>query len=371
MQGAQAARLFYEPDKFLRHGAMPARVQKTLVGAGGVQGLDGPPHQHRKNLFVQQLMTPGHIDALVALHQSYWHAAMAGWPTAQPVVLFDQAQKILCRSVCAWAGVPLPAEQLEQRARDFGRMIDSGARIGLPHWRGRWARRSVEKWISAEIRQARTKDQQSTDNMLQAFAWHGDEHGQLLPIDIAAVELINVLRPTVAIARFMAFSALALHLYPQCRQQLLLQRPDYLDWFVMEVRRFYPFFPFLAAYSQRAFTWQGFDFPAHTLTLLDVYGTHHDPAVWPDPDSFNPERFKDWHPDHYSFIANGGATYAHHHRCPGEWITHRLMKAMVRFLVDSLQYEMPPQDLNFSLADIPTLPKSRIVIRPLNYHPPE
>ena len=52
MLGEDAARLFYDSDKFQRHGAMPRRVQKTLLGVGGVQALDGAQHAQRKHMFV-------------------------------------------------------------------------------------------------------------------------------------------------------------------------------------------------------------------------------------------------------------------------------------------------------------------------------
>jgi hypothetical protein len=41
-----------------------------------------------------------------------------------------------------------------------------------------------------------------------------------LPLRIAAVELINVLRPTVAISWYIAFAAHALHANAECRQRL-------------------------------------------------------------------------------------------------------------------------------------------------------
>src|SRR5690554_864700 len=52
MQGEEAARIFYDEDKFTRKGAAPGFVEKTLFGTGGVQGLDGRTHRHRKGLFM-------------------------------------------------------------------------------------------------------------------------------------------------------------------------------------------------------------------------------------------------------------------------------------------------------------------------------
>lgn len=370
MQGAAAAQLFYDQEKFLRQGAMPMRAQKTLVGIGGVQGLDGSPHQHRKRLFVGQLMNAEKIAALAELHRLHWHTTLALWPLQQDMVVFDQAQQLLCRTVCAWAGVPLKPPACVRRAKEFGLMIDSGARIGWHHWRGRWARACSEKWITTEIKKIRATDSENVVNILQAFAWHRDEAGQLLPPHVAAVEVINVLRPTVAIAQLIAFSVLAMHQYPHTLKQLQSKKqPGYLDWFVLEVRRFYPFFPFLAAYTRHDFTWKGWEFKKGTLTLLDIYGTHHDPQHWHHPEMFDPERFKHREPDDYSFIANGGASYTAHHRCPGEWITNQLMKVVIKLLVENLRFEVPEQDLQMSLTQIPTLPKSRMKIRPLSYQP--
>ena len=47
---------------------------------------------------------------------------------------------------------------------------------------------------------------------------HKNLDGTLLDPQIAAVELINVLRPTLAIGRYITFAALALHEHPEIAQ---------------------------------------------------------------------------------------------------------------------------------------------------------
>src|SRR3546814_15154738 len=66
MTGPEAARLFYDQSRFTRHGAMIGRIQKTLLGKGGVQGLDNEAHRHRKKMFMS-LMTPERIEGLMAV----------------------------------------------------------------------------------------------------------------------------------------------------------------------------------------------------------------------------------------------------------------------------------------------------------------
>jgi cytochrome P450 len=71
------------------------------------------------------------------------------------------------------------------------------------------------------------------------------------------VERINILRPTVAVARFITFGALALHENPESRERLRAGDEEYLEWFVQEVRRFYPFFPLVGGRAREAFEWRG------------------------------------------------------------------------------------------------------------------
>ena len=64
LSGEQAARLFYDERHFQRAQAMPRMLKKTLLGQGGVQGLDGEAHRHRKRMFLQ-LLDAAAVDELV------------------------------------------------------------------------------------------------------------------------------------------------------------------------------------------------------------------------------------------------------------------------------------------------------------------
>src|SRR5688572_18596966 len=48
MTGAEAAEIFYDPTLFERRNAAPGPLVATLVGQGGVQGLDDEEHARRK-----------------------------------------------------------------------------------------------------------------------------------------------------------------------------------------------------------------------------------------------------------------------------------------------------------------------------------
>lgn len=363
MRGAAAARVFYDDARFMREGAAPSRLKKTLFGEGGVQGLDGKAHRRRKQMFMS-LMTPEGIERLADLMAEQWQIYRAKWERMDEVVLFYEVRELLCRAVCTWTGVPLAEDEVQQRTNEMAAMIDGSGAVGPRHWRGRRARRSAEAWIGDLIEKARAGEREAAeDSVLHAVATYRNLDGELLDRRIAAVELLNVLRPTVAVARYVTFLAHALHAHPAWRQRLRAGNDEDVEHFVQEVRRYYPFFPFVAARVREDFVWNGHRFPAGTRTLLDLYGTNRDPALWEEPAAFRPERFRTWDGSAFNFIPQGGSDHEQNHRCPGEWITIALMKRALRLLTTSMSYEVPAQDLRIRLARIPAIPESRFVMR--------
>lgn len=179
---------------------------------------------------------------------------------------------------------------------------------------------------------------------------------------VAAVELLNLLRPTVAVSVYVVFVAHALQARPSCRERLAAGEPGYDERFVHEVRRYYPFFPAVAARVRQDFAWQGYRFPAGTRVLLDLYGTNHDPRTWDAPEAFAPDRFLGWDGSAFNFIPQGGGDHLTNHRCAGEWIAIALMKQAAHLLAARLDYEVPEQDLRVDDKRLPALPRSRFVM---------
>ncbi|MFC4019863.1 cytochrome P450 [Micromonospora sp. GCM10011542] len=358
LRGRPAAALFYDTERFQRQGAMPLRVQRTLTGRRGVQSLDGAEHHDRKAMLMS-IMTPTAIRQLGQLFDAEWRARIPAWEGSPPgVVLYDELGRMLTRVVCAWAGVPLALSQVDRRTVDLHAMIEGPAVVGPRHWRGLLARRRGERWIADVIERTRIGTHPAlAGSALKVIAEHRDANDRLLPRRIAAVELLNVLRPAVAVDRYIVFAALALHDHPAWRWRV---RDDdaATEQFVQEVRRYYPFFPAAAARVRRAFDWQGHHFPRGRRVLLDLYGTNHHPTLWPQPELFRPERFADWPGDPFALIPQGGGNHATGHRCAGEWITIDLMKRAVTNLTATMRYEVPPQDLALTLHRMPALPPS-------------
>lgn len=363
ISGKDAAALFYDENRFQRKGAVPKRIFKSLFGVGGVQGLDDAAHVHRKQLFMS-LMTPERIQILKDILFDQWQIAAESWESKEKIELFSSAEEIMCRTACQWAGVPLWANELKTRTKDLAAMVDAFGGVGPRYWKGKQARTRSENWMKRIILQVRTgKRFADEDTALYQMAWHRNSDGELISTKTAAVELINILRPIVAIGRFITFSALALEQYPETRQKLLEEKDDAVQMFVQEVRRFYPFAPFLGAKVRHDFIWKGYEFKRGTLVILDLYGTNHSPALWENPNTFQPERFKEWKGSPFDFIPQGGGDYDIGHRCAGEWLTVEAMKTSLEFLTKRIDYDVPDQDLTHSMVRMPTIPKSRFIIQ--------
>ncbi|MFY1680964.1 cytochrome P450 [Micromonospora sp. WMMD730] len=361
LRGRAAAELFYDPERFRRAGAAPKRGQRTLTGQGGVQGLDGPAHADRKAMFMS-IMTPSAVERIGRLFADEWRIRLAAWGGGGPVVLRDEVGPMLLRAVCAWAGVPLPESEVGRRNAQMQAMIDGPAALGPRHWRGLRGRLRAERWIADLVERVRVGTVAAPEgSALAVIAEHRDAEGRLLPRRVAAVELINVLRPTVAVDRYVLFAALALHDHPDWRDRVRAG-DEPTEWFVQEVRRYYPFFPVAFARVRHPFEWQGHHFPKDRRVLLDLYGTNHHPGIWSEPERFRPERFAGWRDDPYGFVPQGGGSHLAGHRCAGEWITIELMKQAVGLLTGAMDYRLPPQDLALDLAKVPTLPPSGLVL---------
>ncbi|MCA1010307.1 cytochrome P450 [Halobacillus halophilus] len=362
LSGEEGAKLFYDTNRMNRKNALPGRVLKTLFGEDAIQTMDGKAHTHRKLLFMS-LMTPEALASLKVITKKHWDEFASKWEGKKKVVLYDETRELLCRTACEWAGVPLKEKEVEKRTRDLSNMIDGFSAVGPKHIESRRARKRTEKWIEDLILNVREgKQQAQKGTAIYEMAMHKDLHGNPLDARMAAIELINVIRPLVAISKFIAFGALAFYQFPQTIAKAA-NEDDYLLRFTQEVRRYYPFVPFLGARVDHDFTWQQYDFKQGQLVMIDIYGTNHDPRLWENPDEFNPDRFLNWNGGLYDLIPQGGGDYYKGHRCPGEQPTIEILKTSFRYMTNHLDYEVPKQDYSYSLRKMPALPKSGFVIK--------
>ena len=363
IEGPDAARFLYDEDHVRRSHAIPEPVQGTLFGKGAVHTLDGEAHRVRKAMFVSLLMDDDRIATLVKGATVAWDAAVPGWVARDEVVLFDVAAEVITRAVCNWAGVPVAEGEVSSVARDLTAMVDGFATAGPRHWRARRARGRREAWLARLVEGVRSGAATvPTGSVVDVVAGHRDAGGERLDPRTAAVEVLNVIRPTVAISWFLAFSGHALARWPQYRDRLASGDPAFAEAWADEVRRFYPFAPFIGGRAPREVEWDGERVPEHSMVLLDLYGQNHDPDLWDDPYAFRPERFLGREVGAFELVPQGGGDPRTGHRCPGERVTVAVLSALAIRLA-RLQADVPEQDMSISLRRIPARPASGVVLR--------
>ena len=358
--GRDAAAMFYAPDRFTRRRALPPTAVSLLQDYPSVQALDGAAHHARKATWMRMAASPEAVATLRGVIEQHWSEAL---PTlsGRTVTLYDEAHRILVAASAEWAGTPLAGAELDARDQECKAMVQATAKVGPGQLRAQLLRRRTEKWARTYTARALADPSSAPEGTpLRALAEHHEADGRSLTAEEAGVEIINCVRASGAVARWVAHAAVQLHEHPEWRERLRAT-PGRTHAFVQEVRRHAPFIPFMGGVAREAFAWRGEAFEPGDWVLLDIYGTNRDPAVWDRPDEFDPTRFEGHEPGPCDLVANGGGPYETTHRCPGERATITLAEAMVHGLV-ALDYALPDQDLSCDLARLPTLPNSGVVM---------
>jgi len=363
VRGDDGARLFYNNALFRRHRAAPTFVANPLFGRGAVHGLDDAAHQQRKQVFLS-VLTGAEIQRLVDEVERDWTDHVATWPGRGRIDVYQEAVWSLGASVIRWSGAHPPSNPREL-VGDLAEMVDHfGSAAPKVAPARRRARRRAESWAATAVAASRLaltpgEPRRPVDVIASAV----DVDGAPLDERTAAVELLNLLRPTVAVAWFVAFTAAVIADHPDLRAGLctVTGTPADREAFAHELRRTCPFVPALAARARSEVTWQGHRLRRGQRLVLDVWSTNNLPSRWPQPAVFDLHRFTRNLHTAYDFIPQGGGDPAHGHRCPGEPVTIRIIEVCAQHLAD-LAFTMSPDDRTYPKTAIPTRPKARLIV---------
>lgn len=362
LRGGEAARFFYEGGRFDRSGALPPTVVHLLQDKGSVQTLEGESHSRRKSGFLQ-LLTGGPEIRLASIAREEFAERALVWRGEESVTFADELPELMTGVAMRWAGIPRDRWDLEARSAELWAMVQQAGSFGPANWAALAGRRRTERWASALIEDARAGRVRAIPQT--AFAaiadWTGDD-GRPLPVEVAAVELINLLRPIVAVAVFIEFAFLALSRMPKLRTAFRHEDHSELDGFVNEIRRRTPFFPAIAGRATSDLDWRGETIPQGRWVMFDIFGTNHDPRLWPDPLRIDPTRYREGRGDAHHIVAQGAGAYDVDHRCPGEPATQGLVAAAIRGLSGTRWSAVGGQDLRVRYSRLPATIRSGLVL---------
>ncbi|KAD2054440.1 hypothetical protein R6Q59_016840 [Mikania micrantha] len=134
-------------------------------------------------------------------------------------------------------------------------------------------------------------------------------------------------------------------------QESNISQLPYLQAVIKETLRLHPAAPFLIPHqSIQDVEIQGFLVPKDAQILCNVWAMGRDPKVWPNPETFMPERFLevkiDYRGQDFELIPFGAGRRI----CPGLNIAHRMLHTMLASLIHKFDWKlegnMKPEDLN-------------------------
>jgi cytochrome P450 len=81
----------------------------------------------------------------------------------------------------------------------------------------------------------------------------------------------------------------------------------------------------------------GYNIPKGTNILISPLGTHHDPALYPEPNRFLPDRWFDLNPSPYSYLPFGAGPRI----CMGMPFADRALRLMLTMILQRFQFSIP------------------------------
>lgn len=348
--------VFAAPPDVLQPGA-GGKVLEPLLGTRSVLVLDGPEHLRQRRLMLPAF----HGDRMAALRDVLEEATareVATWPRDEPIELHGRLQRltleVILRAVFGLEAGPRldalrtvltdyldasaqPANMLPALQRDLGRRSPWGRFLRL--------RAQALELVSAEISQRRAAgDATDHSDVLAMLLSATDEDG--VPMADADVrdELMTLLvagHETTASQLAWACERLARHPDVLARLQRSVDDgdEDYLTATINEALRTRPVLMFAQPrYVAQPITIGGVDYPVGCALAPNVHLVHRDPAIYPEPHAFRPERFLEQGPGTFTFLAFGGGR----RRCLGQAFAMLEMRVVLAALASAADLRAAP-----------------------------
>lgn len=297
---------------------------EPLFGAGSPMVLDGERHARLRRLLAAELRG-AQLARYERLTAEITAADIARWPLGRPFRLLPRMRRVTAAVVvCVLFGDATTGRRPRLRRlvalftwlgghramlfpvlrRDLGPLSPWGQFLRL--------RRALDDIVVEEIRARRRT---GSDDLLSALVQAQDGLGGLTDGEIRdlVVSLLFAAYETSAVTA--AWSLELMLREPGLADRLLAEltagEDRCLDAVVRETLRLRTVIVAVGRRLTRPTELGGHLLPAGTHVAANIADVHHDPALFPDPEAFRPERFLDGGQD--AFLAFGGGA----HRCPG------------------------------------------------------
>jgi cytochrome P450 family 135 len=334
-------------DPRVFHAGEGNQILRPILGQNSVLVLDEKPHISQRRL----LLPPFHGERMQGYGEKMAEIAareIESWPIGTPYKLRPRMQAITLEIILETVfGVHGGArmEPLRAALRDF-LDLTTNPRVLLPvilagperinrfpAFRRRIGR--VDELIYGEITERRAaEDLEQRDDILSMLVAARHEDGSPMSDPEIRDELLTLLvagHETTATALSWAMERLTRH--PQklerLRDETLAGDESYLTATIQETLRLRPVIVIVIRKLTESVELGGYELPAGVAVAPCIHLIHRDPEIYPEPDSFVPERFLDDPPGTYTWIPFGGGV----RRCLGASFAQFEMSVVLRELV--------------------------------------
>lgn len=327
------------PPDVLHPGA-GARLLEPIVGTHSVILLDEDPHLEQRKL----LLPAFHGDRmtrLTGLMEELTERELDSWPLDEPVALHPRLQaltlEIILRAVFGLDEGPrldrLRALLPEMMAFGENPLSMIPALQVAPFGRGPFARfdrlrREVDAQLFELMAERRAEADGDRDDVLSMLLEAAHTDGSPMTDEEIRDELLTALvagHETTASSLAWAFAEIARQ--PRIADRLADGEPDYVEAVINETLRRRPVLPNPEPrLVVKPFTTGGWTYPPGVVLILSAQLLHHDPALYPEPYAFRPERFLGVKPGTYTWLPFGGGR----RRCLGLQFALLEMRVVLR-----------------------------------------
>ncbi|MGA9858935.1 MAG: cytochrome P450 [Solirubrobacteraceae bacterium] len=322
---------------------------RDLLGPNSLLGIDEAQHMEQRKL----LLPPFKGQRMKAYEQMISDVATAeidAWPEAAEFGTAASMQRItlraILRAVFGAEGARLQA--LEQLLPPWTAL---GSRVALAPWLRRdWGRRSpwarftalrvrIDGLLDELIDVARTDPAlQERSDVLALMVQARHQDGTPMTNPEIRDELVTMLvAGHETTAHTLSWAVERLRRHPQVLARLADEAATggraLREATIREVQRVRPVIPFAGRVVRQPFELGEHRLPVGTRVLLAACLTHYDPALFPHPDRFDPDRFLGVVPDTYEWIPFGGGI----RRCIGASFAHMEMDVVLRVLLERVE----------------------------------
>jgi len=368
LSGLEGAEAFYRSGNIVRTGAHPYPVA-DLFGGENMEMYDGPRHLAVKTAMLAAFDEAslgaylGDIEALVGRRLAGWSGESGVFSATAE--LRKLSIECICRNVLGMD----PGQATDAICADYARVLKGIvspplAVPGSPYGQARAARDRLLATLRAAVGERRAAP---TDDGLSRLLAAG------LSDEVAVLELHHLVVAGFVVYGLMADVIRSLPDLPdvvaRCRAEAAehapRDRPLTLDGLaclatsnrvVMEAKRHAPVVPLAFGRADRQFTCGGQTVPRGWNVYLALSLCSADPAVYTEPERFDPDRFGPERAEHLrhpmAFIPQGSGP-ATGHRCLGVEYSTVLVLAFLALLVRDYTWDLPPQDLGYRWSTIP------------------